>query len=181
MNSLNKILTKRTIYIFLLISLPMSIQSYVAGQDLQNLLFILLNLFGFILYLNWIVAIGIKGSKIVKSKGIKLNLIKPFYVVFVLSILFHLFFTFVHMGEWTLDSNDMDITIQRPVGLFFLYIFTIIYLKVIIARIIVAVEKNKIPNIEEYVKTLILLLIPYYGILFVHYRVKEKIGGYKSA
>jgi hypothetical protein len=180
MKKATEILKLRTLHIFLLITVPMAIKYYSTDAPDATIFFTMLNLFGYLMYMIWFYATGLKGNEKLKSKDLEIKEMQFFNVLILANIAIDLYFMFADTDYFVHNSGSLNITLPEPVGAYLIGLAIILYIKILTAKLILSIEKNRIVEFKDYYKTWILLLIPYIGILFVHYRVKEKIAGFKS-
>jgi hypothetical protein len=168
MKRVTEILKLRTLHIFLLITVPMGIKYYSTDAPDATIFFTLLNLFGYLMYMVWFYATGLMGTKKLKSKDMEIKELQFFNVLILANLTIDLYFMFADTDYIVHNSGSLNITLPEPVGAYLIGLAIILYIKILTAKLILSIEKNRIAEFKDYYKTWILLLIPYIGILFVH-------------
>ena len=180
MEKVFEILKIRTLYIFFLITVPIGV-NYHSTNDLNGTaFFLLLNIFGFIMYFIWFYAVGAKGIEMLKSKNLEIKGFQFFNFLLIANLVIDLFFSFCVTDYFVYRSGGLSITLPQPVSLLLIGVLLMVFIKILVAKLILSIEKNKVVELKDYYKTFILLLIPYIGILFVHYRVREQLAEIKK-
>jgi ABC-type Fe3+-siderophore transport system permease subunit len=146
------------------------------GNPGGTLLFSIVNLAGYFAYMAWFYAVGFKGMEKLKANGFELIELQFFNFILIVNIAIDLYFVFTFNRSNGFNFGSIIVRIPEPESVYLIGLAITLYLKMLTSKLITSIEKNRITHIEDYYKTLLLLLIPYIGILFVHYRVREKLN-----
>jgi len=131
------------------------------------------------MYMIWFYATGLAGAEKLKSMELSIKGFRFYNLVIIANVAIDLFFLFSDPDYFIYNKHSLNITLPKPVVVYLIGIAIILIIKILTAKMILSIENKRIVKFKDYYITLILLLIPYIGILFVHYRVKEEIAGFR--
>jgi hypothetical protein len=176
METIEKIAKLRTLYIFLLVSLPVMIKYQSTNNPSGTLFFTILNMFGHVMLLLWYYSIGKVCVDTLKTKDIEIKEVEVFNLLLLLYLPFDIYFSFYATDIEEYNMTWIHVTIPKPVGGYFFSLIMILYIIHFIAKLIKSSELGKLMDFKQYYKIFLLLLIPYIGLLFVHYRISDIIN-----
>jgi hypothetical protein len=168
------IVTLKTWQLFILLFFPFVLiyLAFFLPLDTDNffLLTNILMMVNGVIFLFWFMSLGI----LMDRKNVVEN--KPSIHFFILNILLAAIYMVINLTIQTLLG--INIILRYPITvLIHLYsMFGILYGLYFLSKSLVMIEKNRIVNFREYMKTLLLIWVYPVGIWFIHPRVKQVLN-----
>jgi hypothetical protein len=171
-----KFLTLSRIALFILFGMA-SFNLYDSNYPSLSYITAAINWIGCISFLAWLYAVGYKSNDKLKQNNIQLKVFRFFdwgFVIMLGCVVAMFFFSkdIATYGDHS-DSITYKVTYSRPGELAFVLVAALIFTVFVASKALVSAEKNKIVELDEYFKTLLMFTFPWIGLWFVQPRVKK--------